>query len=401
MTMGAVGAALLIDRGLSMAQLFALCGLLTFPVVVYASWRLRRVLLRRLLRFLLTLLYRVEVSGLEHAQAALPKAVIAANHTSFLDGLLLGAFLPGEPIFAIDTQIAKKWWVRPLTLLVNALPVDPTNPLSIRSMIRAVEAGAACVIFPEGRITTTGALMKVYEGPAVIAERTGAALVPVRIEGAEYSPFSRLGGKVRRRWFPKIRIKVLPAERIAAPEGVVGRKRRVALRTRSRRRDGPLVVRDRRHRHHAARRAARGASRARRRARHRRRPRVLAADLQPARRRQPGAGHAPRGAHGARRARRRAPADVTRLAGHLLRAAVPPPRAGDAQLLDRRGVGRSGLHGRGDPPDRHRASLRREGQARAAGRGARRQGDDPLPRGRQARDRHRSASSPRWCEPAC
>ena len=97
-------------------------------------------------------------------------------------------------------------------------------------MIRAVEAGSACVIFPEGRITTTGALMKVYEGPAVIAERTGAALVPVRIEGAEYSPFSRLGGKVRQRWFPKIRIRILPAERLAAPEGVVGRKRRVALR---------------------------------------------------------------------------------------------------------------------------------------------------------------------------
>ena len=169
-------------------------------------------------------------TGLEHAQAALPHAVIAANHTSFLDGILLGAFLPGEPIFAIDTQIARKWWARPLTLLVNALPVDPTNPLSIRSMIRAVEAGSACVIFPEGRITTTGALMKVYEGPAVIAERTGATLVPVRIEGAEYSPFSRLSGKVRRRWFPKIRIRILPAERLAAPEGVVGRKRRAALR---------------------------------------------------------------------------------------------------------------------------------------------------------------------------
>jgi acyl-[acyl-carrier-protein]-phospholipid O-acyltransferase/long-chain-fatty-acid--[acyl-carrier-protein] ligase len=230
MSVGTVGAAMLLGRGLSMASLFALCGALTLPVVVYAAWRLRRVLLQRLVRSALRLLYRVEVEGLEHAQAALPHAVIAANHTSFLDGILLGAFLPGDPIFAIDTQIARKWWARPLTLLVNALPVDPTNPLSIRSMIRAVEAGSACVIFPEGRITTTGALMKVYEGPAVIAERTGAALVPVRIEGAEYSPFSRLGGKVRRRWFPKIRIRILPAERLVAPEGVVGRKRRVALR---------------------------------------------------------------------------------------------------------------------------------------------------------------------------
>jgi acyl-[acyl-carrier-protein]-phospholipid O-acyltransferase/long-chain-fatty-acid--[acyl-carrier-protein] ligase len=52
----------------------------------------------------------------------------------------------------------------------------------------------------------------------------------VRIEGAEFSPFSRLGGKVRQRWFPKIRIRILPAERLAAPEGVVGRRRRAALR---------------------------------------------------------------------------------------------------------------------------------------------------------------------------
>ena len=225
---GVVGA--LIGGGMAVHQVFALCGLATLVVGLISTWILRRTLLQRLVRVVLRLLYRVEVEGLEHAQAALPHAVIAANHTSFLDGILLGAFLPGEPIFAVDTQIARKWWARPLTLLVNALPVDPTNPLSIRSMIRAVEAGSACVIFPEGRITTTGALMKVYEGPAVIAERTGAALVPVRIEGAEYSPFSRLGGKVRQRWFPKIRIRILPAERLAAPEGVVGRKRRVALR---------------------------------------------------------------------------------------------------------------------------------------------------------------------------
>jgi acyl-[acyl-carrier-protein]-phospholipid O-acyltransferase/long-chain-fatty-acid--[acyl-carrier-protein] ligase len=227
---GTVAAGALISNGVAVHQMFALCGLATLIVGLISAWILRRTLLQRLVRVVLRLLYRVEVDGLEHAQAALPHAVIAANHTSFLDGILLGAFLPGDPIFAIDTQIAKKWWVRPLTLLVNALPVDPTNPLSIRSMIRAVEAGSACVIFPEGRITTTGALMKVYEGPAVIAERTGAKLVPVRIEGAEYSPFSRLGGKVRRRWFPKIQIRILPAERLAAPEGVVGRKRRAALR---------------------------------------------------------------------------------------------------------------------------------------------------------------------------
>src|SRR6185295_8285104 len=167
-----------------------------------AAWILRRTLAKSFVRFVLRVLYRVQIDGLEHARAAMPHAVIAANHSSFLDGLLLGAFLPGEPI----------------------------NPLSIRAMIRAVEAGSACIIFPEGRITTTGSLMKVYEGPAVIAERTKAALLPVRIDGVEFTPFSRLAGKVRRRMFPRIHIRILPPRMLTAPEGVTGRARRAALR---------------------------------------------------------------------------------------------------------------------------------------------------------------------------
>jgi acyl-[acyl-carrier-protein]-phospholipid O-acyltransferase/long-chain-fatty-acid--[acyl-carrier-protein] ligase len=230
MSVAAVAAAAFLARGMSMGELFGLCGAATLPVALIAAWILRRALAKSLVRLVLRLLYRVEVDGLEHAKAAMPHAVIAANHASFLDGLLLGAFLPGDPIFAVDTFIAKQWWARPFLLFVNALPVDPTNPLSIRAMIRAVEAGSACIIFPEGRITTTGSLMKVYEGPAVIAERTKAALLPIRIDGVEFTAFSRLAGKVRRRLLPKIRIRVLPPRMLVAPDGVSGRARRVALR---------------------------------------------------------------------------------------------------------------------------------------------------------------------------
>jgi acyl-[acyl-carrier-protein]-phospholipid O-acyltransferase/long-chain-fatty-acid--[acyl-carrier-protein] ligase len=230
MTSGALGSAALLARGLTMGELFALCGVLTIPVGLAAMWIQRRTISKSVMRLVLRLLYRVEVEGLEHARAAMPHAVIAANHASFLDGLLLGAFLPGDPIFAVDTQIAKQWWAKPFLALVNAFPVDPTNPLSIRAMIRAVDAGSACIIFPEGRITTTGGLMKVYEGPAVIAERTKAALVPVRIDGVEFTPFSRLAGKVRRVLFPRIRVRILPPRRLTAPEGLAGRARRAALR---------------------------------------------------------------------------------------------------------------------------------------------------------------------------
>src|SRR3954468_22401254 len=230
MSVAAIAAAILVARGMTMGQLFGVCGAATIVVGAVAAWILRRTIARSIVRMILRVLYRVQVEGLEHARAALPHAVIAANHASFLDGLLLGAFLPGDPIFAIDTHIARKWWARPFLTIVKALPVDPTNPLSIRAMVRAVEAGSACVIFPEGRITTTGSLMKVYEGPAVIAERTKAALVPVRLEGVEFTPFSRLGGKVRRRLFPRIRIRILPPRRLATPQGLTGRARRAILR---------------------------------------------------------------------------------------------------------------------------------------------------------------------------
>jgi acyl-[acyl-carrier-protein]-phospholipid O-acyltransferase / long-chain-fatty-acid--[acyl-carrier-protein] ligase len=74
----------------------------------------------------------------------------------------------------------------------------------------------------------TGSLMKVYEGPALIADRSGATILPVRITGTEYTPFSLLRGQIRRRWFPRITLTVLPPRRLALPDELHGRARRRA-----------------------------------------------------------------------------------------------------------------------------------------------------------------------------
>jgi len=183
-------------------------------------------LIRRLIRRLLQLVYRVEVTGIEHYHAAGNRVLVVANHTSFLDAVLLAAFLPDELTFAINSHVARWWWVRPFLRLVRSFPMDPTSPYATRALIRYLQDDRKAVIFPEGRITVTGALMKIYDGTGMIADKSGASVLPVRIDGAQFTPFSRLRGRIRLRWFPRIRLTLLPPVRLEIPDTVRGRTRR-------------------------------------------------------------------------------------------------------------------------------------------------------------------------------
>jgi len=184
-----------------------------------------RQLIRPVLRLLARLFFRVEVRGKLDAFAA-ERLLVVANHESFLDGLLLGLFLPIDPVFVVHTGVANDWKFRLLLSQVDYLAVDPTSPMAMKRVIRLLETGRPVVIFPEGRITTTGSLMKVYEGPAFVAAKTGATLVPVRLDGAARSYFSRLSGKHPRQLFPRISMTILPATRLHMPEAPTAKLRR-------------------------------------------------------------------------------------------------------------------------------------------------------------------------------
>ena len=71
--------------------------------------------------------YRLEVTGLENVAKAGPNAIIALNHVSFLDAAVALSFLEREPVFAIDSGIAQRWWVKPFLRLTRAMPLDPTQ----------------------------------------------------------------------------------------------------------------------------------------------------------------------------------------------------------------------------------------------------------------------------------
>jgi acyl-[acyl-carrier-protein]-phospholipid O-acyltransferase / long-chain-fatty-acid--[acyl-carrier-protein] ligase len=226
---GALVVALLQHAGISVPLLFLGIAAVGLLAALWIAKTMPTNAFRDFVSILLRAFYRLDVRGLENLDKAGANAIIALNHVSFLDGAVALSILDHEPIFAVDHGIAQRWWAKPLTKLTRAMPLDPARPLATRTLIHAVRSGETLVIFPEGRITVTGQLMKVYDGAALIAEKSGALVVPVRIEGLEATIFSRLNrAQVRRRWFPKVRVTILEPVRLAVDDALKGKARRQA-----------------------------------------------------------------------------------------------------------------------------------------------------------------------------
>jgi len=181
-------------------------------------------------KFVLRLLFRVEVRGLEHYHAAGDKVLILPNHGSLLDPALITLFLPKAPFFVISPRVANWWWVRLFLRLERTWPIDQTNFMAMKGLITELRQGGHCVVFPEGRISTTGGVMKVHDGVGLVAEKTGAMLLPLRIDGTQFLKGSYLDGKYPTRWFPKITLTFLPPRPIDVPAEARGHKRRELMR---------------------------------------------------------------------------------------------------------------------------------------------------------------------------
>ncbi len=176
------------------------------------------------MRLLLRLVYRLGVRGTVPASG---KRLVIANHQSFLDAPILFSFLPADTLWVVHSQIARIPAFRFLLRAVNHVVIDTTSPFAIKATVELIESGKPVVIFPEGRVTVTGSLMKVYDGPAFMAARTGAQVVPVIFDGAARARlFSRMSGDYQLAWFPKITATVFPAQTISMPEAPNGKLRR-------------------------------------------------------------------------------------------------------------------------------------------------------------------------------
>jgi len=227
MVVGSLVVAALQYFGVGLGMLFAILGvanIIATGLVLYA-WGREGV--QDVAKLLFRTFLRLEVKGLENIPKQGERVIIAPNHVSLLDAGMLHAILPSHAAFAIDTGMSEKPWVKPFLKLVKALPIDPTRPLAMRSLINVVKGGQMLVIFPEGRLTVTGGLMKVYDGTGMIADKAEALVVPVRIEGPERSPFGYLNRyQTKKTLFPKTTITFLPPERISVDPALKGKTRR-------------------------------------------------------------------------------------------------------------------------------------------------------------------------------
>jgi acyl-[acyl-carrier-protein]-phospholipid O-acyltransferase / long-chain-fatty-acid--[acyl-carrier-protein] ligase len=229
MVAGSLFVALLQHAGLSIAWIFFGMAAASFGAVWFVLTKWGKEGVRDFGALLFRALFRVEVRGLENLPPSGTRMLISPNHVSLIDGPLLHATLPIDASFAVDTGIARAWWARPFLRMIRHITVDPTKPLGARDLIKLVASAEPVVIFPEGRLTLSGSLMKVYDGTAMIADKADAVIVPVRIEGAQRSHLSYLkNGEIKRSWFPKVTISILPPVKLAVDPQLKGKARRNA-----------------------------------------------------------------------------------------------------------------------------------------------------------------------------
>ncbi|HET7883893.1 MAG TPA: AMP-binding protein, partial [Acetobacteraceae bacterium] len=232
MVAGAAAAAAMAAAGMRGPTVLHVAAIANLFVALWIVRILPHEVYRAILRWYFNRFHHVQVRGMENYQAAGDRVVIVANHQSYLDACLIAACVPDSPTFAIHSAQAAKWYFKPFLAAVQTFPVDVQSPYSVKRMVEAVrDHGRKLMIFPEGRMTRTGALMKVYEGAALVADKSQAKVVAISIEGLQFSHLGRMQGKLRLRWFPRLTVIIHPPVVLAPPAGadLTPRQRRESI----------------------------------------------------------------------------------------------------------------------------------------------------------------------------
>ena len=205
--------AILAFLGVGLPLVFALVAASALIVTIASFSFLSAETIRQILRLGLKLVYRPGLAGLKNLEELGPgPALMVVNHTSRLDAAFLAAFLPCRLTFALSER-SGLWGRHLLAKLLR--PIDFDQPQGTRAVLDALAAGETVVIFPEGRPTSTGSIMKISEAAGLVAAQAKAPLVPIVLDGLQYTRWGVWGRLMRNRpRRPKIRLTILPSRRL-------------------------------------------------------------------------------------------------------------------------------------------------------------------------------------------
>lgn len=135
--------------------------------------------------------HRITIEGFENVPHEPGKLIVISNHASLIDGVLIWTYLRLPFKILVDKTRAQEWYLKPFmqnryTVLINSM-----NPYSLKGIIQRVNGGTPLLVFPEGRITKTGSLMKIYEGTGFVAYRTGAPILPIYLNNLYGTYFAK------------------------------------------------------------------------------------------------------------------------------------------------------------------------------------------------------------------
>ena len=128
--------------------------------------------------------FRWRVTGLENLPAA-GGVIIAANHISNFDPVVVGAAIPRRIHFMAKEELFVNTLLRKIIGFLGAFPVrrGASDRNAIRTAVRLLESGHVVGLFPEGTRSKTGELGQGEPGLAMIAAKAGALIVPAAIIG--------------------------------------------------------------------------------------------------------------------------------------------------------------------------------------------------------------------------
>src|SRR4051794_31640384 len=157
-----------------------------------------------LLRFLLRILYRFRIHNSEVLGAPGP-VLLLPNHTSWWDWLLVGVCLESDWKFVVSAESAQtSWFHKKVMINRRTFPVDINSAYAVKHMAEHLQKGGRLVLFPEGRLSRTGSLMKLFDGTGFLIFKTHAKVITAHLRGAYRLPWSP--NPAEKRWFPQVSI---------------------------------------------------------------------------------------------------------------------------------------------------------------------------------------------------